>query len=88
MSSDWSRYDTLDLVSENPLLSSEEIKDARQKLYNSFYSTLYLLQHSLRGMRGNFYNQIMARKALNHVIWGSKLSPVFSKVITGLPIQQ
>ncbi|MQY61999.1 radical SAM protein [archaeon] len=88
MSSDWSLYDTMKLVSENPLLSAEEIRKAKRTLYNSFYSPSYILCHSLKGMKGNFYSQIMARTALNHFLWRLKLPLLFSKILKKLSLQR
>jgi len=87
MSSNWSLYDTMKLVSENPLLSAEEIRKAKRTLYNSFYSPSYILRHSLKGMQGNFYSQIMARTALNHLLWRVKLPLLFSKILKKLSLQ-
>jgi len=87
MSSNWSLYDTMKLVSENPLLSAEEIRKAKRTLFNSFYSPSYILRHSLKGMQGNFYSQIMARTALNHLLWRVKLPLLFSKILKKLSLQ-
>ena len=69
MSLDWSLYDTITPVFENPDLSSEEIEKSRTKFYNSFYSPTYVLR---RMMENNFYSKIMARTALNHLFWRLK----------------
>lgn len=81
MSSNWSLYDTMKLVSENPLLSDEEIQKAKRQLYNSFYTISYVLHHFVKGRRGNFYSQIMSRTAINHLIWRSRIPQLFSKTI-------
>jgi radical SAM superfamily enzyme YgiQ (UPF0313 family) len=72
MSSNWSLYDTLTSVFENPLLPSEEIRKIRKTFYNNFYSPSYILHQSLKGLKGNFYSRIMARTALNHIFWRVK----------------
>ncbi len=41
MSSDWNLYDTMKLVSENPLLSAEEIRKAK-----GHYTTVSTPQHT------------------------------------------
>jgi len=69
MSSDWDLYDTMTPVFENPELPSEEIKKIRREFYDSFYSPAYILRQSLRR---NFYSRIMARTALNHLLWRIK----------------
>jgi anaerobic magnesium-protoporphyrin IX monomethyl ester cyclase len=84
MSPNWSLYDTMKLVSENPLLSNEEIKKIKNDFYKRFYSPSYILHHSVKGMRGNFYSQIMARTALNHLIWRSKIPNLVSFILKKL----
>ena len=66
MSSDWTLYDTINPVFENPELPSEEIIKTRKDFYNSFYSPMYILQ---RLTERNFYSKIMARTAINHLFW-------------------
>ena len=70
MSTDWSRYDNVTPVFENPLLPDDKLMDTRKKFYNNFYSPAYILHQSLKR---NFYSQIMARTALNHILWRTKL---------------
>jgi anaerobic magnesium-protoporphyrin IX monomethyl ester cyclase len=69
MSADWGLYDTVTPVFENPLLSADDIVKLRKKFYDSFYSPRYVLRHLFKG---NFYSRIMARTALNHIIWRVK----------------
>ena len=70
MTSDWTRYDTMTPVFENPDLPSEEIANTRRIFYNNFYSAGYMLRQAYKGyVKGNFYSKIMARTALNHLIW-------------------
>jgi radical SAM superfamily enzyme YgiQ (UPF0313 family) len=69
MSSEWSRYDMLTPVFENPLLSVDLV-EARREFYSNFYSWSYILGQQLRG---TFYSKIMARTALNDRIWRTKL---------------
>jgi radical SAM superfamily enzyme YgiQ (UPF0313 family) len=69
MSSNWSLYDTVTPVFENPRLPSEKIKEMRKTFYNNFYSPSYIFRQSLKGLKGNFYSRIMARTALNHILW-------------------
>jgi anaerobic magnesium-protoporphyrin IX monomethyl ester cyclase len=66
MSTDWGLYDTVTPVFENPLLSAEAISKLRKEFYDSFYSPKYVLRHLFKG---NSYSRIMARTALNHIIW-------------------
>jgi len=69
MSSDWSLYDTTTPVFENPDLPSEDIRKIRRAFYDSFYSPLYVFRQLLKR---NFYGRIMARTALNHLLWRIK----------------
>ena len=70
MSREWSHYDMQTPVFENPLLPNDKLMEARKKFYNDFYSPAYILRQSLKG---NFYSQIMARTALNYILWRTKL---------------
>ena len=70
MSTDWGLYDTITPVFENPLLSAEQIRKLRTHFYDTFYSPMYVLRHLFKG---NFYGRIMARTALNHLIWRLRL---------------
>ena len=69
MSTDWGLYDTVTPVFENPLLPAEDILKLRKEFYDSFYSPKYVLKHLFKD---NFYSRIMARTALNHIIWRAK----------------
>ena len=73
MAEDWSLYNMAQPVFENPLLPSEEISKIRKKFYSSLYSPRYVLRQTVKGyLKGNFYSQIMARTALNHMLWRIK----------------
>lgn len=64
MSSDWSHYDTITPVFENPLLPDKEFLQVRKDFYNNFYSPKYVLRHMFKR---NFYSHIVARIAINHL---------------------
>lgn len=66
ISNDWKRYDTTAPVFDNPNLSVEDVTRIRSKFYDSFYSPKYVLRHIFKK---NFYSRVMARTALNHLIW-------------------
>ena len=70
MSTEWSQYDLQTPVFENPLIANDDLLKARKEFYNNFYSPTYILRQSLKG---NFYSQMMARTALNYVLWRTKL---------------
>lgn len=66
ISNDWKRYDTTAPVFDNPNLSIEDVTKIRSSFYDSFYSPKYVLRHLFKR---NFYSQVMARTAMNHIIW-------------------
>ena len=71
MLEDWSGYDTLTPVFDNPLISNEEILKARRRFYDEFYSPWYIIRQLFKG---KFYNRVLARTAANHLIWRLKSS--------------
>lgn len=66
ISNDWKLYDTTMPVFENPNLSNEDINMIRNSFYDRFYSLRYVFRHLFKR---NFYSKVMARTALNHLIW-------------------
>jgi anaerobic magnesium-protoporphyrin IX monomethyl ester cyclase len=73
ISNDWSLYDTMNPVVENPNLPAEELSKIRKDFYNSFYSPRYAFRQFVKGsIKGNFYSQMMTRLAVNHLIWRVK----------------
>ena len=73
ISNDWSLYDTMNPVVENPNLPAEELKKLRREFYNGFYSTSYAFRQFIKGsIKGNFYSQMMTRLAINHLLWRIK----------------
>jgi radical SAM superfamily enzyme YgiQ (UPF0313 family) len=69
ISNDWRHYDTTTPIFKNPNLSAEDIKKLRTSFYNSFYSPKYVLRHIFKK---NFYSRVMARTAVNHILWRIK----------------
>ena len=69
MSPDWSKYDTVTPVFENPNLSDDDVQKLRSKFYDSFYSPKYVLKHLFSRNR---YGRVMARTAMNHILWRIK----------------
>jgi anaerobic magnesium-protoporphyrin IX monomethyl ester cyclase len=73
VSENWSLFDTMHPVFENPLLSDGDIKQIRKDFYNDLYSPRYVLRQTMKGyIKGNYFSQIMARTALNHLLWRVK----------------
>ncbi len=75
LSTDWNRYDEQSPVFENPLLSTKQIDQERDIFYNRFLSPTYFLRKSVRR---DFYSQVMARTALNHLLWRAKVPKLLS----------
>ncbi|NLE04212.1 MAG: hypothetical protein GX638_05340, partial [Crenarchaeota archaeon] len=69
-------------VFKNPLLSSQQIDKIRGDFYDDFLSFRYYIQKS---RRQDFYSQIMARTARNHLLWRMKVPKLLSvtRRITG-----
>ncbi len=85
MTTDWEHFDEQTLVFRNPYISPEKIEEVRRTFFNQFFSPSYILQKSLRK---DFYSQIMARSALNHLLWRIKLPRLVSATFKRLPLKQ
>jgi anaerobic magnesium-protoporphyrin IX monomethyl ester cyclase len=70
VSTEWNHYDEQSQVFKNPLLAPQKIEEMRGTFYNQFFSPAYFLHKSLKR---DFYSQVMARAALNHLLWRIKL---------------
>jgi hypothetical protein len=66
VSTDWNRFDEQSPVFKNTLLPPEKIDEMRGKFYDDFLSPSYFVRKSLKR---DFYSQIMARTARNHLLW-------------------
>jgi anaerobic magnesium-protoporphyrin IX monomethyl ester cyclase len=75
VSTEWNHYDEQSQVFKNPLLLPQKIDEIRGNFYNSFFSPGYFLRKT---MKKDFYSHIMARTALNHLLWRIKLPRWFS----------
>ena len=70
MSNDWTLYNTMNSVFENPLVPTEELSKVRKAFYDSLYSPQYILRQFVKGnLKGNFYSKIMTRTAINYLLW-------------------
>jgi anaerobic magnesium-protoporphyrin IX monomethyl ester cyclase len=75
MSEDWTLYNTMNPVFEDPLLPAEEIAKMRKTFYDKFYSPRYVLRQTVKGyLKGNLYSKIMARTAVNYLLWRARSS--------------
>jgi radical SAM superfamily enzyme YgiQ (UPF0313 family) len=75
VSEDWNRFDEQSPVFKNPLLSPEKIDEVRGRFYDEFLSPAYFIRKSLKR---DFYSQIMARTARNHLLWRMKVPKLIS----------
>jgi anaerobic magnesium-protoporphyrin IX monomethyl ester cyclase len=70
MSDDWTLYNTMHPIFEDPLLPAEEIAKMRKNFYDKFYTPQYILRQAVKGyLKGNLYSKIMARTAVNYLLW-------------------
>jgi radical SAM superfamily enzyme YgiQ (UPF0313 family) len=70
MSDNWTQYDTMHPVFENPNLPSKELAEMRTKFYNNLYSPKYIFRQIVKGyLKGNYYSQLMAKTAVGYMIW-------------------
>lgn len=69
MCEEWDQCDMQMPVFENPLLPVN-LRETRKRFYNYFYSPSYILHAWLKR---NFYSQILARAALNNLLWRIKI---------------
>ena len=70
MTNDWTKYNTMNPIFENPTVPSEEYSKMRTKFYNGFYTPRYVFRQISKGyLKGNFYSKIMARTAVNYMLW-------------------
>ncbi len=70
VSNDWNKFDEQSPVFKNPLLTPERIDELRGQFYDDFLSPTYFMHKSVKR---DFYSKIMARTALNHLLWRMKV---------------
>ena len=71
LSENWNQYHEQTQVFKNTLLPLEKIEENKKALYDSFFTPAYYLR---KRIRGDFHSQIMARMALNHLVWKYRFS--------------
>jgi radical SAM superfamily enzyme YgiQ (UPF0313 family) len=70
MTNEWTKYNTMNAIFDNPTVDSEEYAKMRKQFYNSFYTPKYVLRQLSKGyLHGNFYSKVMARTAVNYMLW-------------------
>jgi anaerobic magnesium-protoporphyrin IX monomethyl ester cyclase len=75
VSTDWNQFDEQSPVFKNPLLPPERIDAMRGAFYDYFLSPSYFLHKSVKR---DFYSQIMAKTARNHLLWRMKVPKLIS----------
>jgi anaerobic magnesium-protoporphyrin IX monomethyl ester cyclase len=65
LAKDWSLYHEQTQVFQNTLLPLEELNQTKKKFYDRYLSPTFYLRKKIKG---DFYSQIMARSALNHLV--------------------
>jgi radical SAM superfamily enzyme YgiQ (UPF0313 family) len=70
MSDDWTLYNTMNPIFEDPALPAKDIAEMRKNFYNKFYSPKYLMRQAVKGyVKGNLYSKIMTRTGANYMLW-------------------
>jgi radical SAM superfamily enzyme YgiQ (UPF0313 family) len=75
VSKDWNQFDEQSPVFKNPLLPPEKIDSMRGAFYDDFLSPSYFIHKSVKR---DFYSQIMAKTARNHLLWRMKVPKLIS----------
>ena len=75
VSTDWSRFDNITPVFENPSLPAKTMMETRRKVFNQFYSPSNILRQSLKR---TYYNRSIARTALNYQLMRIRLPMLIS----------
>lgn len=65
----WNQYREETQIFTNTLLPLEKLEETKKAFFDRYFSYSYFLRKKLKG---DFYSQIMARAALNHLVWNSK----------------
>ena len=65
LSKDWTQYHEQTQVFKNELLPLEKLEETKKQFYDRYFSPTYYLK---KKQKGDFYSQIMARMALNHLV--------------------
>ncbi len=71
MSTNWTLYHEDMQVFKNALLPLEKLEATKKAVYDSLFTPTYYLQ---KRIKGDFHSKIMARMALNHLVWKYRFS--------------
>jgi len=70
MVENWTLYNTMNPIFEDPLLPAKEIAQIRKNFYDKFYGPRYIMHQAIKGyVKGNIYSKIMTRTAINYNLW-------------------
>ena len=69
VNANWNQYREETQIFTNKLLPLAKLEETKKAFFDNYFSTTYFLRKKLKG---DFYSQIMARAALNHLIWNNK----------------
>ncbi len=70
MSEDWTLYNTMNPIFEDPTFPAKDIAEIRKNFYNKFYSPKYVMRQAVKGyLKGNLYSKIMTRTGANYMLW-------------------
>jgi len=69
LAKDWSQYHEQTQVFENKLLPLAKLNQVKKDFYDRYLSPSFYFK---KKMKGDFYSQIMARSALNHIVANNK----------------
>jgi anaerobic magnesium-protoporphyrin IX monomethyl ester cyclase len=67
--STWNQYREETQIFKNELLPLEKLEEVKKEFFDHYFNKRYFIG---KKMKGDFYSQIMARAALNHLVWNSK----------------
>ncbi len=65
----WNQYREETQVFTNKLLPLEKLEETKKAFFDNYFSTGYFLN---KKFKRDFYSQIMARAALNHLVWNNR----------------
>ena len=85
LSTDWTRFDNITPVFENPSFPAKAMIEARTKLFNQFYSPSNIVRQSLKR---TYYSRLIARTALNYQLMRIRLPKLISNSLKKARPQQ
>ena len=85
VSTDWSRFDNISPVFENPSLPAKTMIEARRKVFNQFYSPSNIVRQSLKRTH---HSKLIARTALNYQLMRIRLPKLISASLKNARPQQ